>query len=575
MYAVGWAKAEIEIAPEGRAMNGYGMWHHRAHGRQTPLYARAFHLTDANGATTILCCIDMAMVNHSMRAGVCARLTSELGDDFCEETFLYTCTHTHSAPGGCGYEALYNVVTPGFVPQHLEAVIDATVAAVLAARDAAGPTEVGLARGEFGPDVEVAWNRSLPAYNRNPEVTPRPSTETHLALNRRMDVITARRGGDLAAMVSLFGVHATCIGNTLDRHDADSKGYASADAEERMAERLRDGGDPVAIFAQATAGDVSPHFHGEGEWARRTAITGDAEYAYAKRNGEHQSELALTAAESGGESALGGDIDGVLTYVDFTDQRADPRFADGHTEAWTSEPCHGVAFFQGTRVDGRGMPRPLGVLATAIARALRWWRLRRLHSMPIDDAAYFRRLYAAQGVKDIVMESGRKTLLGQPIARVRLPDVADPSVKELKRLARSGAIDRSPMVPTVLPLQIVRIGSLAVVSCPGEFTTVAGQRLVDTVAEVLGPHGIDDVLICTYCNDYMGYVTTCEEYQEQAYEGGHTIFGQWTLAAFQTRFEELARQLVLPPAERTHDRDTRPDPVPADELALRSNLPIP
>ncbi len=574
MNVVGWAKAEIEIAPEGRAMNGYGMWNHRARGRQTPLYARAFHLTDPKGATAIVCCIDMAMINHSMRAGVCERLNSELGDDFAEETFLYTATHTHSSPGGCGYEALYNVVTPGFVPRHLEAVIDATVTAILAARDAAAPTELGLARGEFGPDVKVAWNRSLRAHNRNPEVTPRPSTQTHLALNRQMDVITARRDGDLAAMVSLFGVHATCIGNTLDRHDGDNKGYASAEAEKRMAEDVPDGPDPVAIFAQATAGDVSPHFHGEGEWARRKAITGEAEYAYAKRNGEVQSELALAAAASGEASKLDGDIDGVLIYVDFTNQRADPRFADGHTDAWTSEPCLGVAFFEGTRVDGRGMPHAAGVLATGIARALRWWRMRRLDSMPITGAAYFRRLYAAQGPKDILMEAGRKTLLGQPIAQVRLPDVVDPSVKELKRLARSGAIERSPLVPTVLPLQIVRIGSLAVVCCPGEFTTIAGRRLVDTVADVLGPSGIDDVLICTYSNDYMGYVTTHEEYQEQAYEGGNTIFGQWTLAVFQTQFEELASQLALAPPDRTHDRNTRPEPVPADELASRTNLPV-
>ena len=212
MYTVGWAKAEIKIGPGGRAMNGYGMWHHRARGQQTPLYARAFHLTDAHGATAIECCLDMTMVNHSMRAGVCDRLTSILGDVFAEETFLYTCTHTHSSPGGCGHEALYNVVTPWFVPQHLEAVLDATVTAVLAARDAGMPTEVGLSRGEFGPDVEVAWNRSLTAHNRNPEVASRPSTEAHLALNRRMDLITASRDGDLVAMMSLFGVHATCIG---------------------------------------------------------------------------------------------------------------------------------------------------------------------------------------------------------------------------------------------------------------------------------------------------------------------------------------------------------------------------
>ena len=156
-----------------------------------------------------------------------------------------------------------------------------------------------------------------------------------------------------------------------------------------------------------------------------------------------------------------------------------------------------------------------------------------------------------------------------------LPAIADPLVAELKREASAGALRESPLVPTVLPLQIVRLGSLALVCCPGEFTTVAGRRLRDAVATRLAPTGVTQTLLCSYCNDYMGYVTTNEEYQEQCYEGGHTIFGQWTLAAFQTRFTALATEFTKPGEARTHDRVTRPVPVPPDELALRSNLPVP
>ncbi|MGB4343756.1 MAG: neutral/alkaline non-lysosomal ceramidase N-terminal domain-containing protein, partial [Moraxellaceae bacterium] len=156
-----------------------------------------------------------------------------------------------------------------------------------------------------------------------------------------------------------------------------------------------------------------------------------------------------------------------------------------------------------------------------------------------------------------------------------LPGCADPLVGEMKRQARRGAIGNSAMVPTVLPLQIVTIGQVAIVCCPGEFTTTAGERVRQVVAERLQGRGIRHVLICTYCNDYMGYVTTNEEYQQQAYEGGHTIFGQWTLAAFQTRFVQLAGEILKPEGERQHDRVTRPVPAPAGELALRSNLPVP
>ena len=69
----------------------------------------------------------------------------------------------------------------------------------------------------------------------------------------------------------------------------------------------------------------------------------------------------------------------------------------------------------------------------------------------------------------------------------------------------------------------------------------------------------------------MGYVTTYEEYQEQAYEGGHTLFGQWTLAACQSKFKLLAEQLLLDKNQRNYDQVTRPKPIPEQELAKRSN----
>ena len=156
-----------------------------------------------------------------------------------------------------------------------------------------------------------------------------------------------------------------------------------------------------------------------------------------------------------------------------------------------------------------------------------------------------------------------------------MPDFVDPTVAELKRQARVGAIRQSALVPTVLPLQIVRVGTLALDCCPGEFTTTAGARVTRSIAEILEPQGPRHVLICTYANDYMGYVTTNEEYQEQCYEGGHTIFGQWTLAAFQTRLSALAHEMLRPERERRHDRTTRPPQVPPDELAKRTDLPVP
>ena len=71
--------------------------------------------------------------------------------------------------------------------------------------------------------------------------------------------------------------------------------------------------------------------------------------------------------------------------------------------------------------------------------------------------------------------------------------------------------------------------------------------------------GVNTVQIAGYSNGYHGYLTTFEEYQVQAYEGAHTVFGQWTLAAYQTVLADLAAILMTSPA----DRDRVPGPVPA------------
>ncbi|HSP99336.1 MAG TPA: neutral/alkaline non-lysosomal ceramidase N-terminal domain-containing protein [Candidatus Dormibacteraeota bacterium] len=572
MHHAGWARAEIAVEPDGYAMFGYGMWHHRALGKQTPLFARAFCISDGP-RRLIFCCADLGSISYAVRAGVCEVLRERLGAEFDDASLVLACTHTHSGPGGCSHEALYNVVTPGFVTPHFLAVVRAIGDAILGAWRNVAAAELKLYQAAFDDQVPVAWNRSLRAYNRNPDVVQRSETERHLAVNRTMHVLGFHRDGRVQALLSLFGVHATCIGNALEKYDGDNKGYAAAHAEQM----LRDAGaaDPVAIFAQATAGDISPHFHGPGDWERRKAITGAAEYQYAERNGRAQSERALSMLAAQPGEPVDGPLDAIFSYVDFSAITAEPRFANGNDDARTSEPCHGVSFFAGTPVDGRGMSPAVAMLARAIAGFLKRRRFARLERLPTADRDYYRRVYAAQGPKAILLEAGRKMILGQRLGALALPDFVDPTIAELKRQARIGALEESPLVPTLLPLQIVCVGGLAIVCCPGEFTTTAGARLIQSVAEVLQSRGTRQALICTYANDYMGYVTTNEEYQEQCYEGGHTIFGQWTLAAFQTRLTMLARELLKPDGERRHDRTTRPPRIPPEELAKRSDLPLP
>lgn len=564
MYLVGWDKQEIQIEPKGLAMFGYGQWTHRAYEKRTSLFARSISIQDGQTAPLIFCCLDLGCITSAMRSRSVDLLQQHLGEHFRPERLVLVATHTHSGPGGCAYEVLYNVPTPGFVPEHLDAVVQAIVDSSLNALHTAEATEIKTGTAAFSNETPVAWNRSIRAYNRNLDTAFVAEDQTHLALNREMQVLGFYRQQQLCALISFFGVHATCLGNTLQAHDGDNKGYAARFAEQQL---LRQGVvKPVCIFAQATAGDVSPHFHGKDQVKIRKQIKGEDEYAYAEQNGRYQTEMAFEALQVVHSlSAAQPRVDAVLEYIDLSNIAISEEFAAGHHNARTSIPCHGAAFLAGTPVDGVGAPAPLVKMMNGLSHL---FRKRKLNSSDEEERQYYQALYQSQGPKHIIIESGRHRVLG--MALDKLPAFLDPLIGELKRQTQAGAVQHSPMVPSVIPVQLINIGGLILICSPGEFTTTSGRRVMQTVAKSLQGLDVSQIWFASYCNDYMGYVTTFEEYQQQAYEGGHTLYGQWTLSAFQMQFQRLAQQLSLPSEQRQISARLPPE-VPLAELEQRTN----
>lgn len=581
MYQVGWAKSEIVgLSTNGHAMFGWGMWFNRATGQKTPLFARAISITDTDNKTAVICCLDLGYVSYPMRQSAIGKIKEKI-PDFDADGFMMTATHTHSGPAGCSTGSMYNLITPGYLPKHVDAIATATADAVITALAGRKETDIALLQDTFADDVEVAWNRSIKAYNANKDTTNKSLAETHLALDRDMNLLSFERDGTLMSLLSIFGVHATCVGNTHQEYNGDNKGYASAQAEALL---KNDGIDsPVAIFAQGVAGDISPYFQGKGDIAKRAKLDKEDQIAYAKSNGALQREKVMQMLQKTEDVnvhlPLSGGISSALIYVDFTNIKAKADYANGVEDAYTADPCLGVSMFEGTRVDGPGMPKAIGMGARVISRRVKKKRLSENSKLSIADKNYYAKLYKAHGNKDILMEAERKLSLGVPIAKIAIPGMVDPTLNELKKQARTGAMQSHPMVPTVVPLQMIRIGQIVILCCPGEFTTISGKRITDMIKEKLADEGVSQVIMVTYCNEFMGYVTTQEEYQTQLYEGGHTAYGQWTQAAFQTKFEELTEALITPEDKRDdaykQANALRPTPIPADDLATLTNLTPP
>ncbi|KAJ8676464.1 hypothetical protein QAD02_012251 [Eretmocerus hayati] len=103
--------------------------------------------------------------------------------------------------------------------------------------------------------------------------------------------------------------------------------------------------------------------------------------------------------------------------------------------------------------------------------------------------------------------------------------------------------------PKIVSTQMALIGNVVITGVPGEFTTMSGRRLRNTVknviAEVDESFGDVDVIVAGLCNTYSDYITTPEEYQIQRYEGASTIYGPHTLTIYLKQYAELAKHAVL------------------------------
>ncbi|XP_033099383.1 neutral ceramidase 2-like isoform X2 [Anneissia japonica] len=102
--------------------------------------------------------------------------------------------------------------------------------------------------------------------------------------------------------------------------------------------------------------------------------------------------------------------------------------------------------------------------------------------------------------------------------------------------------------PTIVDVQLLRIGQVVIAAVPGEFSTMAGRRLRNAIKETLvenGMSGDTKVTISGLANTYSDYIVTYEEYQVQRYEGASTIYGPHTLQAYIHKFRELAKKIAL------------------------------
>jgi len=570
MFEIGTGICDITAFKKGIGMMGYGMHFNTVEAIETRLSTRAFVIKDSlTQKKVVFVNAEMCFITISVKSGVVKKLQKNYPQfGYTSDNVLLTAQHTHSAPGGYSHYGLYNLSIPGFVPEVFETIVNGIVEAIVKAESTIQPANIFLSSGVFEPQIEVAFNRSIKAYNANPEVKKIAENQTHLAVDREMTLLRIDGlNGEKMGMINWFGVHTTNISNDNHKISFDNKGYASSYFEEDIRSTSKQK-DFLAVFAQGSTGDISPNFiwDKKKKWMRGKF---EDDFESAKYNGRLQYTKAKEIYETSIKNqALKSGVDYALMYANFSTVKPDAEFTNGK-DVQTGAACLGVSFFEGT-AEARGMNDILGGLARFLSRVVKKYEFIKAIFLPTEKRNKIHEKYKVHGKKDILFETGDRKVLGTSnIKNLIIPSWADKGIATFKKQYQKGALNRS-WTPEILPLQLIIIGELAIAAFPGEITTVAGQRLKKTIQSVLEKRGITNVIISPYANAYCGYVTTFEEYQCQCYEGGHTVFGEWTLAAFQTKFKELALQLLEKSEDRTINKSIEPIEFTEEELSKRS-----
>ncbi|MBM7367641.1 neutral/alkaline non-lysosomal ceramidase N-terminal domain-containing protein [Gordonia hydrophobica] len=506
-YLVGAGKGDMTGAIAGQGMMGYSDAEQVAKGLIQRTWARAFVIADAaTGERVLFITADIACVFTSHHNRLLTELAKRYGGTYTVHNVNVNATHNHNSCGGTSWDYAYTLAAMG----HRHNSFDAELAGLL---DAVDEAHRSLAPGtvELGMDElhDASANRSLTAFERNP-VADRRHFPEHI--DPQVTGLRLRQGGRTIGEITWFATHGTSLTDANFQIGPDNKGYASYLAEQRT-----DG--LVAAHAQTNAGDMTPNL-----WLRKMHPGGPTS------NNRTNRILIGRRQDDAGQRALRG---------------ARPMRGTGVTTATRYLNLNDITIAGEYTPNGkatRTAPAMMGMAAAATS---------------MEDNTRSQLAILHEGMRnELAMALGAGAT---PTPAPWMVDVQAPKAD----LFPLGLLPPRPWIEQRLPIQLIRIGDLALAAMPSETTIVAGLRIRRLVADALDLP-MENVLLQGYSNGYSQYTVTPEEYVAQQYEGGETLFGRWTLCAYMQEFhamaQSMARGIRKPAGPRPADRDSlQPD----------------
>merc|ERR1719259_1256028 len=498
-------------------MMGYAKQGQNTAGIHIRLYSRAFIVEDpATGTRVVFVSVDAGMMGQLVKKYTMEKLERMFPGIYNEKNVVLSSTHTHSGPAGFMQYVLFNVPNLGFFHQTLEAMVEGIVESIRRAHEAVVPGDIFLSSAVV---EEGNINRSPTSYDANPE-----KERAKYSGNTDKEMVQLNfynERGDPLGVLNWFAVHPTSMNNTNHLISGDNKGAASQMFERAMDPEYLTGHGPfVAAFASTNLGDVSPNIMGPR--CMDTGLECDKEHSTCdgrtqmciasgpgkdmfestKIIAARQFEAAKTAFMNvDGYEKLTGSVDFIHQWVDMTSYAVD--LSNG-TVVSTCKAAMGYSFAAGT-TDG---PGEFDFTQGTTTGNPFWDFVSGILKDPSPETE------ACHAPKPILLDTGEYTI---PYA----------------------------WHPSQVDTQIFKIGKMLLLAVPGEFTTMSGRRLRESVKSVASSLGLDTVpVVAGLSNTYTHYVATYEEYQKQRYEAASTLYGPYTLQAYQQQFSYLADAML-------------------------------
>jgi neutral ceramidase len=474
--------AEVDITPPpGMPKAGHSRNAQDGIGFRTRLRARVIHLRAGSAS--------VAIVAGDMHAGsaVVHRLVAQAvasSTDVPASGLLLGSTHTHAGPGqfhGCDFYNRFASNRPGFDPAYTHFVSERIASAVERACETRRPARLATGSTEVWGFTR---NRSLSAHVCNETVEDK-RLEPHrkyAAINPLLHLVRVDASAADGGFEPLAALVVFSIhGTGISRHDPAYNADVWAYITGEIESRIE-----RSTGTRAVVGAIEGT-HGDMTPAVRPGML---VYPEAERVGRGIGEAA---------AALHSDLEGQL--------RADVRLASAMQE---------IDLGAKPEVAGITLPGP-AVGAAKLAGAIE-------NSTPIlDRLPPFKAGYPKPGALSNGAHGVKWVIGSRAIQRYVTPTATFPSI---------------------LPIQLVVVGSTAMLALPFEITVEAGRRLESATIEVLRrAAGVEEVVVSSAANDYWDYLTTPEEYSRQCYEGASTLYGPRSLDFVGAAAARLAARL--------------------------------